>query len=120
MTIAPKEPKDLALAPVAAAIDLNLQRLRDKSPEEIEYQLILELNQPAMAHSEDERVARVTEVALHEVELHHWTAAITDDRARLRLSGGSVSIDLGLSASLLRYINDGVDKAVPPAAVPAA
>ena len=119
MTLAPKEPKDLALAPVAAAIDLNLQRLRDKTPEEIEYQLILELNEPAMAHAEDVRIDRVMQVALHEVDMHHWTAAITDDRARLRLTGGSVSIDLGLSASLLRYLNEGVEKAVPPAGVSA-
>jgi hypothetical protein len=119
MTLAPKEPKDLALAPVAAAIDMNLERLRDKPPEEIEYQLILELNEPAMAHSESERIERVMRVALHEVDMHQWTAAITDDRARLRLSGGSVSIDLGLSASLLRYIAEGVEKAVPPATVAA-
>jgi hypothetical protein len=117
MTIAPKEPKDLALAPVAAAIDMNLQRLRDKTPEEIEYQLILETNEPAMAHSEDQRIERVMRIALHEVEMHHWTAAITDDHARLRLAGGSVSIDLGLSASLLRYISEGVEKAAPPATV---
>ncbi len=119
MALAPKEPKDLALAPVAAAIDLNLQRLRDLAPEEIEYQLILELNEPAMAHTESERIERVTRVALHEVEMHHWAASITGDHARLRLAGGSVSIDLGLSASLLHYIAEGVEKAVPPAGVAA-
>ena len=43
-------------------------------------------------------------MALREVDLHHWDAAITDDFARLRLSGGSVSLDLGLSASILAYI----------------
>ena len=44
MTIHPKVPKDLALAPVAAAIDLNLVHLRDKSPAEIEFALALALN----------------------------------------------------------------------------
>lgn len=108
MTIHPKEPKDLALAPVAAEIDLNLQRLRDRSPDEIDYELTLELNQPAEGDGADERAARVLAVALREVDLHHWTAAITEDHARLRLSGGSVSLDLGLGASVLAYINEGV------------
>ena len=39
----PKEYKDLSLAPVAAAIDFNLQRLRDRTPEEIYYEVSLEL-----------------------------------------------------------------------------
>ena len=120
MTIHPKEPKDLVLAPVAVAIDLNLQRLRDRSPEEIDYELTLELNQPADGNEAEERAARVLAVALREVDLHHWTATITDDRARLRLSGGSVSIDLGLSASLLAYIDEGLTRAAPAAAEAAA
>jgi hypothetical protein len=41
------------------------------------------------------------------VDLHAWDAEITDDAARLRLSGGSVTIDLGLSASIMRYIEHG-------------
>jgi hypothetical protein len=40
--------------------------------------------------------------------MHHWKAEITDDAARLRLSGGSVTLDLGLSAALLDYI-EGTD-----------
>lgn len=39
--------------------------------------------------------------------MHGWTAAITDDAARVRLGGGSVSIDLGLSAAITSYILDG-------------
>jgi hypothetical protein len=108
MTIAPKEPKDLALAPVAAAIDLNLQRLRDKSPEAIDYELTLELNNPTMGDDADVRAERVLRVALRDVEMHHWTAAVTDDRSSVRLSGGSVSLDIGLGASVLAYIVDGV------------
>jgi hypothetical protein len=106
MTIAPKESKDLALAPVAAAIDLNLQRLRGKSPQEIDFELTLELNQPGGGTVEERRV-RVLQVALRDVDLHRWTAAITDDDSSLRLSGGSVSIDLGLGAPARAYIVDG-------------
>jgi hypothetical protein len=109
MTMAPKETKDLALAPVAAAIDLNLQRLRGKSPQDIDYELTLELNQPPSDGTPDERGARVRRVALRDVDMHHWTAALTDDRSSLRLSGGSVSVDLGLGASVRSYIVDGLE-----------
>src|SRR5690348_10170017 len=104
MPLHPKVPKDLALAPLAARIDLTLQRLRDRTPEEIRFELALELDSDEAEPSAAERAARVLRVALRDVDLHHWDAAITDDHARLRLSGGSVSLDLGLSASLLAYI----------------
>jgi hypothetical protein len=104
----PRVPKDLALAPVAAEIDLNLQFLRDHAPEQIEYELDVTLDRPAAGDSRDERAARVREAALRNVDMHHWQAEITDDAARLRLSGGSVSVDLGLSAALMRYI-EGTD-----------
>ena len=111
MAIAPKQPKDLALAPVAVAIDLNLQRLRDRSPAQIDFELTLELNQDPTRDDPDERMARVLAVALRDVDLHGWDATLTDDHARLRLAGGSVSIDLGLSASLLDYIVNGASTA---------
>ena len=104
MSLPPKVPRDLALAPVAAEVDLNLQRLRDIAPEEIQAQLDLELDRPEMRHTRDERAARVLHVALRNVNMHHWSAEITPDGARLRLAGGSVTLDLGLSATLLRYI----------------
>jgi hypothetical protein len=107
VTLRPKTPKDLMLAPVAAEVDLNLQPLRDKSPAQIAEVLAIALNVDAAGHSPAERAGRVLEEALRTVELHDWHAEITDDSARLRLSGGSVSIDLGLSASILRYIEDG-------------
>jgi len=108
MTIAPKEPKDLALAPVAAAIDANLKHLRDKTPAAIDYELTLQLNTPLAAGDVTERAARVLRVALRNVDMHHWSAEITDDCSSLCLSGGSVSLDLGLGASVLSYIVDGV------------
>jgi hypothetical protein len=110
----PKEYKDLSLAPVAAAIDLNLQRLRDRTPGEIYYEVSLELNRPHIADDPKERGDCVLAVALRDVELHGWTASISDDFARLRLGGGSVSIDLGLSATLIEYIGKGAAKATPP------
>ncbi len=106
MTLPPKTPKDLLLAPVAANIDFNLQSLRDKSPADIGDAVAIALNVSRGADRE-QRAARILEVALHMVDLHDWQAEITDDAARLRLRGGSVSIDLGLSATILQYIENG-------------
>ena len=103
-TIPPKAPRDLVLAPVAAEIDLNLQRLRDLTLDELKFELDLELDRPEIRKTREERAARVQAAATRNVDLHHWKAEITGDGARLRLSGGSVTLDVGLSATLLRYI----------------
>ncbi len=108
MTIHPKQQKDLMLAPVAAEIDRNLQRMRDMSIKDVEAELELELDRPAMSLDRDERAELVLRQALRNVELHGWTAAITEDGCRVHLDGGSVSIDLGLSAGISAYIEDGV------------
>jgi hypothetical protein len=49
--------------------------------------------------------------ALRNVEMHQWTGEITPDACRLRVSGGSVTLDLGLGATLTRYIEDGASPA---------
>jgi hypothetical protein len=105
MTLRPKVPADLALAPVAVAIDLNLRRLRDKNGAAIAEDLVMQLNQPAPARTRDARAKQVLRVALRDVELHGWTAKISPDATRLQLWGGSVTLDLGLSAELKRYID---------------
>lgn len=108
MTIHPRQQRDLLLAPVAAEIDLNLQRLRGRSAHEIGVALELELDRPAMDIAREERKKLVTRQALRDVELHGWTATITDDCTGLHLVGGSVSLDLGLSATVEQYLRDGV------------
>lgn len=109
MPLHPRTPRDLMLAPVAAQIDMNLQRVRDRSHDEIDYELQLELDRPPADASPAERSARVLALALRNVELYDWRAEITDDATRLRLSGGSVSLDLGLSRSLMGYITADVE-----------
>jgi hypothetical protein len=104
MPLHPRTTKDLVLAPVAAEIDMNLQRVRDQSHEEIDYELQLELDRPPADDSAAERSARVLALALRNVELRDWRAEITDDAARLRLSGGSASLEIGLGRSLMTYI----------------
>ena len=108
MTIHPRRQRDLLLAPVAAGIDLNLQRLRGKSAREIGGTLELELDKPAIQVDRDERTKLVLRQALRDVDMHGWTAAITDDGARVHLDGGSVSLDLGLGETVEHYIRDGV------------
>jgi hypothetical protein len=100
----PKTPTDLTLAPVAVAIDLNLQRLRDLiSPAEIRQEVVLELN-VAEGRTREERATQILRVALRDVDLHGWEAEISGDRSRIHLHGGSVTLDIGLSAALQQYI----------------
>ncbi len=108
MALRPKTPLDLSLAPVAAQLDMNLALLRDRSPEEIELQVALQLDRPERSGTAQERAERILAVAVRNVELHGWTPSISDDHCRLHLSGGSVSLDLGLSAVLTRYIDGAV------------
>lgn len=108
MTIHPRNQKDLLLAPVAVEIDLNLQRMRDVSPRGVLAELELELDRPAMCIERSERVALVLRQALRNVDLHGWTADITPDGTRVHLGGGSVTLDVGLSAGITSYIEDGV------------
>ena len=109
MTLHPKSPTDLALAPVAAAIDLNLQRLRDREPSEIDYELALEFNLNTHGSTPADRARWIKQSAIHFVELHDWQTEITGDSDRLRLDGGSVTLDLGLSAAILNYIEHGTN-----------
>jgi hypothetical protein len=107
MTVHPKNQKDLMLAPVAVEIDRNLQRLRVDSPFDVLAELELELDRPAMYVEPDERAKLVLRQALRDVDLHGWTATLSDDSSRVHLEGGSVSIDLGLSPAITAYITEG-------------
>jgi len=102
----PKSSTDLFLAPVAVQIDGNLQRIRDLTPGQIRAELDLELDRPEGPSADRaERQERILQAALRNVNLHEWSAVISDDGVRLRLDGGSVSIELGLSASIIDYVD---------------
>jgi hypothetical protein len=105
MTIKPKSPKDLALAPTAAEIDANLGRLRDRTANEIERELQLELDRPAFDDSSAERAERVLAIALRDVDLHGWNAELTEDRSAIRLTGGSVTLDVALGEAVRTFID---------------
>jgi hypothetical protein len=102
-TLRPKNPTDLTLAPVAAGIDLNLQEIRDVSVDEIGGAVALALN-TGPAETRDGRADQIREVAVRLVDLHGWSAEVSGDASRLHLSGGSVSLDLGLSAAIRAFI----------------
>jgi hypothetical protein len=105
MTLLPRAPIDLLLAPVAVHLDMSLARLRDMSPAEIDFQIALELDRPERTGTAEERMERLLAVVVRNVELHGWTPTITADHCGMRLSGGSVSIDLALSAQMTRFID---------------
>ena len=107
MTLHPKVPMDLALAPVAAAIDMNLQGLRDLPLDELHRELGLRLDRPPIPNDRKERSTEILRAAMRNVDLHGWSGEISDDGCRLHLSGGSVSVDLGLSAGIMTYIDQG-------------
>jgi hypothetical protein len=100
---------DLMLAPVAAELDLNLQRIRDVPPRDVEAQLELELDTPAMHLPRAKRAELIRRQAVRNVDLHGWTIAMSEDATRLHLAGGSVSLDLGLSAGITRYVEQGIE-----------
>ena len=54
--------------------------------------------------SDGERAEQIRDVAVRNVDMHHWRADVSADFTRLKLSGGSVSLELGLSDSIRRYI----------------
>ncbi len=98
------------LAPVATEIDRNLQDLREKSPEQVRATLELEQNRSMTNDDREKRRAEVLRSAVRFVDMHGWEATITEDDSRLHLSGGSVTIDLGLGASVAQYIASGVQE----------
>ena len=102
----PRVPNDLTLAPVAVSIDRNLAILRANSVDEMATTIELELDKPERDATCEERAQRVLQVAVRNTDLHGWEAEVTPDHARIRLSGGSVTVDLGLSASILHFIEE--------------
>src|SRR5450755_961922 len=59
-------------------------------------------------NTREKRAAQVLRAAFRDVDLHGWQGSITEDACRLHLSGGSVTLDLGLGTSIARYIDAGV------------
>jgi hypothetical protein len=67
----------------------------------------LALDRPPMDNTPEERAEFVLRAAVRNVDPHGWHATITDDACRLHLSGGSVTLDLGLGGAVMHYIKAG-------------
>ncbi|QEC46474.1 hypothetical protein FSW04_02020 [Baekduia soli] len=107
MARTPKELKDLALAPVAVAVDENLRFLRTRTPEELGAALELVLDRATPDPSRETRLAQVLEAAIRDVDLHGWQATMSDDGSAVRIAGGSASLDISVGATVLHYVEDG-------------
>ena len=107
MSTHPRTLKDLALTPVAVQIDENLRHLRVCERDDVVAGLELMLDRPAFDNARATREERVLAAALRNVDLHGWEAALTDDGSAIRLTGGSVSLDIAVGASLLHHIEEG-------------
>jgi hypothetical protein len=106
MTLRPKTPTDLTLAPVATEIDQNLQLIRDADLGTILESVAVGLNKDP-SDTRDGRAEQVLALATRNVDLHGWTLDISDDATRVHMRGGSVTLDIGLSANIRRFIDDG-------------
>jgi len=106
MSLHPRETRDLALAPVAVHVDMNLRPLRESGPEELEATLQLLLDRPEVDQSRVSRERRVLAAALRGVDLHGWNAAVTPDGSAVRLEGGSVTLDLAVGATVMRHLEE--------------
>jgi hypothetical protein len=102
--IHPKSLQDLSLAPVAVEIDRNLQRLRGKPFSDIELELSLELDAPVEWDDPAQRREHVLAFAIRNVTLHDWDTTLTDDWSAIRLSGGSVTLDVALSRTVEDFL----------------
>jgi hypothetical protein len=107
MPIRPHTPKDLLLAPVAAEVDHNLAHLRGKTPSEIDFDLALSFNIDTTGADATQRRGWILAEAVRDVDMHDWQAEITADATSVHLSGGSVTLDVGLSATIIDYIAHG-------------
>lgn len=106
MSLHPRETRDLALAPVAVHVDMNLRPLREAGPEDLEAAFQLVLDRPAADQSRATREQRVLDVALRGVDLHGWSASVCPDGSAIRLEGGSVTLDLALGATVLHHLEE--------------
>lgn len=106
MSLHPREPRDLALAPVAVHVDMNLRPLREPGPGELEAAFQLLLDRPEIDQTRASPEKRVRDVTLRGVDLHGWSASVTRDGSAVRLEGSSVTLDLALGATLVHHLEE--------------
>ena len=88
MTLLPRAPIDLLLAPVAVHLDMKLARLRDMSPAEISYAMALELDRPERTGTAAERAERLLAATVRNVELTQILPALKPPKGSAGKVGG--------------------------------
>lgn len=102
----PHSAADLALAPVLINIERNLARLRDC--EDLEYELVLELNDDSTwYHTAGERAHRVQQIAVRGVDPHGWQIAPSADWQGLVVQHGPYEVSVMLGRRLAHYVEHG-------------
>lgn len=96
----PKDITDLALAPVALALDARIAELGAMNPEAIEKHVALVADSDSQ--SDSMRRVGLMRTVCYLVDMHGWTTEW--DHRGLRLSHETHSIVLGISDSLREYL----------------
>ncbi len=97
----PHDSADLALAPVALALDAHLEHLGTLTSDEVAFEVALQANdQP---QSREDREAGLLEAIVANVELHGWHPA-WDERG-LAVTHADRRIVLGIPASVATFLN---------------
>ncbi len=100
MTLRPTDFNDLHLAPLALHLDAELERLADRSEEEIQFDVALATNEgPTPA---EDRRAKMLAALTHQQDLHGWDLDWCDRGLRLTHEGNSLV--LGIPATVRTYL----------------
>jgi hypothetical protein len=100
MSAKPRDLKDLFLAPVALAVEENLSRLSELSKADIILRIGLETDM--RLDTPEAREDALLKSATHLVDMHGWSAKLTD--RGVQLSNDNHFLTLGLGPNLSRFL----------------
>lgn len=98
----PHDMTDLYLAPVVLGVEARLEELGALSPDDLNFQVILETN--IEPENGEERRKAFLETLRRRVELHGWTVSLHE--RGLAVSHDEHTLVLGLPANLRAYVAD--------------
>ena len=96
----PHDSADLALAPVARALDARLEHLGTLTEEEVTFEVALQVNDEPS--SRDDRESGLLAAIVADVDLHGWQPSWTP--RGLSISHSDRSVVLGLPRSVITYL----------------
>lgn len=102
MTLAPRDLTDLRLAPVALAVDAQLQSFADLDRDAIHHRIAVESNSDAVTR--DRRERDVVQSATYLLDLGGWAASL--DPRGIRLTHDQHTFVLGMPRNLVDYVDE--------------